>query len=317
MFTYQAFGIGISSEIELPELAPAPSLRQALRVLRRDLPDPPLDQSAERFDCGIGPNGDIYLYWDQVGVFCVSSDGHDVVVGTGPEIDPAYVRLALLGPVIGLALRNLGCLVLHASAVLVNGTACLFVGQSGAGKSTMAAALHRAGHYLLCDDIVAMKVPADNPGPFRVDPGISRIKLWPDSAQVVTDTDSKVEPLYDGFDKLALTLPGRASDIEHDCRVKAIFFLTIADELVVQSIHGIQAVLNLVANSYAAAVDPRLSIATAAGELGECGRLAASAETVILKRPADLERLPDVVRLVEEFVSSDVPGSSAVQEQPV
>jgi len=56
-----------------------------------------------------------------------------------------------------LAQRN-GAL-LHACAVLMNNTAVLFCGESGAGKSTMAGLWHQRGYTILSDDrIIARKM---------------------------------------------------------------------------------------------------------------------------------------------------------------
>ena len=56
---------------------------------------------------------------------------------------------------ISLVQRGFG--VLHASAVVIGDTAVAFLGDSGAGKSTVAAALCSRGHGLLADDLVTIE----------------------------------------------------------------------------------------------------------------------------------------------------------------
>ena len=93
------------------------------------------------------------LHWD--GVDCtVSADGHHVrMTSSGSSADPDEF---LAGTVLALAWRLRGELCLHASAVSIGGRAVLFVGESGAGKSTIAAALAVRGHRVIADDLVVI-----------------------------------------------------------------------------------------------------------------------------------------------------------------
>jgi hypothetical protein len=63
-------------------------------------------------------------------------------------------RQIILGPglVLALALRGVWCL--HASAAMYKDTLFVFLGESGQGKSTLAAYLSGAGWQLVCDDIL-------------------------------------------------------------------------------------------------------------------------------------------------------------------
>ncbi len=63
-------------------------------------------------------------------------------------------REILLGPALVLALVIRGTWSLHASAVTCQGKTIAFVGESGRGKSTLAAYLSNAGWHLVADDIL-------------------------------------------------------------------------------------------------------------------------------------------------------------------
>ena len=98
----------------------------------------------------------------------------------------------LRGPVLGMVLRLRGLVALHASAVVVDGSAVALVGATGAGKSTTAAAFVKAGRPLLCDDVVALQ-PIGNG--FDVLPGCPRLKLWPTAACLVYGDDPNLPRL--------------------------------------------------------------------------------------------------------------------------
>lgn len=82
--------------------------------------------------------------------------------------DPSWQR-QLLDTVLLCASSLYGAQLLHAGAVLLPGGVAAIAGPTGAGKSTLTAALMRRGHTLLADDIVALDLDGDGvrayPGP--------------------------------------------------------------------------------------------------------------------------------------------------------
>lgn len=68
----------------------------------------------------------------------------------------------------------------HGSAVEVNGEAVLITGNSAAGKSTLAAALHEKGYPFISDDLSA--IFEDKTGSCLIKKGIPSVKLWNDTS---------------------------------------------------------------------------------------------------------------------------------------
>jgi|GEM_PF-2939788 hypothetical protein len=101
-----------------------------------------------------------YLLWARdFGRVLISPDGLELLC----EPDPAnadWARL-LAAQALPLAATIRGMEVLHASGVVLDGTALLVAGPPGAGKSSLAAALVRAGGQLLSDDAVALELSGD------------------------------------------------------------------------------------------------------------------------------------------------------------
>ncbi|MEM7669662.1 MAG: hypothetical protein AAF317_11040, partial [Pseudomonadota bacterium] len=105
-------------------------------------------------------------------------DGREVHVSPGKATHNGHLELFLAGSAIGVVLHQRGLHALHAATIAVDGVAIAFVGEQGAGKSTLAAAMAQAGHRILGDDVIALCPETE--GMF-VYPGSSRFKLWRNS----------------------------------------------------------------------------------------------------------------------------------------
>ena len=129
-----------------------------------------------------------------------------VVCGAGREVwatwpDPWTaddMATYLLGPVFAFILRLRGVTCLHASAIAVEGRAVVFVGPAGAGKSTVAATFARRGYAVMSDDVVALH---DDGGAPSVQPGPSRIRLWPESVLALYGSAEALPRLTPTWDK--------------------------------------------------------------------------------------------------------------------
>ena len=84
----------------------------------------------------------------------------------------------LLGNLVGMALRLQGQCVLHGNAARVGDRSIVWLGDKGAGKSTLSAAFLNAGYELITDDQVVLYPDASR---WRPGYGVPRIRLWPDS----------------------------------------------------------------------------------------------------------------------------------------
>lgn len=93
----------------------------------------------------------------RLGRFVVSPHGQHVGYRRDPAAAPAACEAYFFSALIALPLELQGALCLHASAVVGgDGLALVFVGASGAGKSTIAAHALRAGGLLAADDLAPL-----------------------------------------------------------------------------------------------------------------------------------------------------------------
>ena len=118
-----------------------------------------------------------------VGEFIISADLSEVVVRGDPAGRVELLPILLAGTVSSFLLALRGATVLHASAVAIDGSALAFVGQSGRGKSTLAALLCVDGAQLVTDDVLV----ADPGPPVTCVGGASGLRLRAAAAAIAAE----------------------------------------------------------------------------------------------------------------------------------
>jgi len=131
--------------------------------------------------------------------FVVSCDGGLVFGKWPPPLTLEDTLTYVMGPILGIVLRRLNWTCLHASAVVWNGRSVIFVGRTGAGKSTTAAAaIRRHGARMLTDDIVALRRSGNA---YLVQPGQSWVRLWESAVRLLFDDEAALPLLTPNWDK--------------------------------------------------------------------------------------------------------------------
>lgn len=171
---YRVSGLSVASEIELPGLIAGSAARDPDVTIRRgQVPETLTGATAS------GPTWQVagrqfLLRIPDIARFLLN-DGHEIVFAPASDQAAVDMPIFLLGTVFGILLHQREQIVLHASAVRVNGKAVLFAGSSGAGKSTLAAALAQRGYPLVTDDVCTLTIGGDGP---LVHPDGRQLKLW-------------------------------------------------------------------------------------------------------------------------------------------
>jgi len=292
---YKAYGLTIGSDIFLPELEPAtPSAPDiSIAVAPVDFPRPASEGgTAFRFEAARQ-----YLSWQAVGTFLVGGASR-IDVDPAPGIDDALLAFPLLGPVMALLLHRRGLLILHASAVAVGGKSVIFMGDKGAGKSTTAGAMIRAGHCLLTDDVVALDL--SDPAKPTILPGFPQLKLAADAADAIRIGHAEVRPqAHPQIDKaqhrLHAGFSGQATPVAR------IYMLERGDQAKISPLPGAGALPAIMRFSYAT----RFGREALAGDLAsihlrQCARLADKVGVRRLEVPAGLGRIGEAVALIED-----------------
>ena len=88
----------------------------------------------------------------------------------------------------------------------VGGSAAIFLGDKGAGKSTTVSALLDAGQRLLTDDLVALATENAGGVP-AVQPAFPAVKLWPDTLHALSlDPEQGAQVIHPSITKVQKTI---------------------------------------------------------------------------------------------------------------
>jgi hypothetical protein len=118
-------------------------------------------------------------------------------------VDYALIETFLLGIVMSYCLESRGTPILHASAVQVDDRLVAFIADSGGGKSTLAAALVRAGFLLVSDDILPIR---RLDGQFLGCPSFPVLRMYPVQAQYFLGHLQGLQRMNDYTSKLLVAL---------------------------------------------------------------------------------------------------------------
>ncbi len=297
MYSYVAYGARIGSYLPLPQLvAAAPGEPHDVQVRLGRVGAPPFDRSTSEFQCHV-VDGEIWIHCDGVGTFRIC-DGRHIDVEPHPEARESALRSYIIKAALAAALRQQGKLILHASAVVVNGAGAAFVGVSGAGKSTTTAALHARGHALVADDLVAVDL-ADPEQPLLL-PGAPQIALLPESALAVGDDPAQLAPVTPRSPKYAREA-GAGYAVE-PAPLRRVYVLGDGEATAITAMPRDEALGALVVHTFGRRVfQPRPD----AGHFFQVAALVRAVPVRRLERRRDLAALGSLASLVEHDIAGD------------
>ena len=298
-YRYQAFGIHFASCIPCPQLKPSTATPN-VEIKAGTVPDclAQIRKQGRRYQA---TDDELLLKIPDVAAYWVKG-GESIVIDRAPQSDDAAVQLYLWGFSIGALLDQRGLLVLHGSAVVVQGSAVLFLGKSGAGKSTLATAFHKLGYWLAADDICAIEVTPEH---LMLHPSFPQVKLWDDACQKLDREQGfihqkSIEPIYSRPGKYAVYFEN--SFWQHPLPLKRIYLLTPSDSqsLTLQPITGLQKIPLLQQQTHGFPLVQYMGY----GErhLQQCIRVASQIPLVKVVRPLDTFLLEELVDLIEADV---------------
>lgn len=208
-----------------------------------------------------------------------------------PESTLGHIFLNQVVP-IALSARG-GRLVLHASAVAIDGGAVAFAGETGQGKSTLAGSFCRAGAPLVTDDFLVVE---ETPSELSVIPTYGGLRLWDDAASAVAVASAELPNVAHFSDKKRISLAEHQLPFcSGPVPLERIYLL--GDDVPEVSMIGIEPIPARAAmmelTRYAFHLDLSVS-AVREAEFSRLGKLAAAVPVYRLSYPRRWDELPTV-----------------------
>lgn len=236
---------------------------------------------------------------------CLVTGGNSIRIEPYEDVCHDMIAPNVLGGCMAVILRQRGYLVLHASSVAMGSGAIAFLGGSGWGKSTLAAALHADHRSVLTDDIMALQLGNNTP---VVIPAFPQCRLSSAAAEFLGKDSATPTSLSSHIHKRAYTF-------EHGFQtqplpLKKMYILAKGDAHSITLISPKEAFAHLVSHTRAIAT---LSNKNALKKhFQQCTSLLEQVPCYRFVRKPGLEELPNLVKLVTNHAN----GSPLKQPQP-
>jgi hypothetical protein len=293
---YVGYGLRICSAVELSSLLTTSVTQDDADVIIREgevhLGDAPRSQGTGWLH---GDAQEMVLYHE--GLAFRISNGREIVVDAPGEEHSWMLHVLLTGPVMAVLIHQRGVLPLHASAVAIDGKVCAFLGESGWGKSTLAAALNRRGHPIVADDVVGIGFQAD--GRPVVHPAFAQLRIAPGAAAALGIPLESLPPLDDDADGRVLYAASNRATLGHAIPLDSLFVLAVGEAHRVDRVHGCEAFRAIERQAYVNR-DLLESTGTTRRHFQQCAQLTQVVEAYRLQRPRSLSALPKTAQTVEQ-----------------
>ena len=238
------------------------------------------------------------LRFPELADFEVSHDGNTVRGWPVPGVPEPSVQHLYLNQVFPLALSMQDKLVFHASAVEIDGAAVAFMGESGRGKSTLAASFATSGSRFLTDDGLVVEYVD---GTWRILPSHPSIRLWEDSQQALIAAGAPMASPVSYTSKSRFLAGDDIAFCDQPRRLRCVYFLGTgtAPEPQFERLPAGEALIELVKHSFLLDIEERKLLAT---HFDELSRLASRPLYYRLDYPRRFEDLAQVRMAIVEHV---------------
>ncbi|MBN1143545.1 MAG: hypothetical protein JXA72_03955 [Bacteroidales bacterium] len=179
-YYYRAYGLHIASQIRVTGFEPALADEPDVVIRVGEVPEN-LENAINQTRFYQSNAHEFLLTTAKVGNLYIAN-GKEIVVQSAVNPSDNNLSAYIVGMAFGAIMHQRRLLPLHASTVIYKDKCLMFAGRSGAGKSTIAAALISAGAKLVADDVSVVEFTSEKPA---IRPAFPTLKIWADSLQHV------------------------------------------------------------------------------------------------------------------------------------
>lgn len=216
--SYKCYGLVIESEINLPELEETTEKVQ-VEIKFGKTPERlenPMESSI-RYEIS---KNEFLIKIDNIAKFYVA-EGKSITIERLNENNDEDIKIFLYSTVFAALLQQRGYLVFHGMTAKLNNKGVVFLGNSNAGKSALAATLYEKGYSILSDELCVVKVEKGNR--LCVFKGISRLYLWNDTLIQLNKDIKDFKPMRKDIKKYIYNVK---TNINESMRVDKIFIIS-------------------------------------------------------------------------------------------
>ena len=167
-----------------------------------------------------------------------------------PQVSTETIQHLFLNQVVPLALSLQKKLVFHASGVEIDNEAIAFVGQSGMGKSTLAASFASHGFRFLADDGLHLEAKTNQ---YYVYPSHHpSLRLWEDSLNALSLSSSNTALAVSYTPKVRILADQQLAYCDDDRPLRCVYFLGKgnADQITIEPVSSRDAMIEMVRHSF-------------------------------------------------------------------
>lgn len=292
MFFYKAYNLSIASELELSELEPIDpqNIYDVSICLKKIDSSQYIKERKFSIDFRVRLTDDgIFLISEGIDI-CKIIKGKTIFINPDTGLDHTYLKILILGPVLTLLLQQRNYLVLHASAIDINGHAVAFIGTNGTGKSTTLFALNKKGYPLITDDILCITSTNDIP---LVNPSYPRLKLNEDVMIFMNENIYSTPKTHVYADKYSYLVNKYSSSQKP---LKNIYVLETGTECKIETISSKESLMKLIESSYCFEMFSDKEIKD---NFKDCAQILENVQVKRLKILRSFYKLPDLIKIIE------------------
>lgn len=297
-YYYRLFGMPFATPEPVPGVVETAAEAGAVRVRFGDVPDE-IDNPAYRDDA-VQASASEYLFANPSGVRLYIRGDHEITLEPDRQVERALRWMLIFGIGASVAGLRRGFVPLHASAVEACGGCVALAGQSGFGKSTLAASLVSLGYPLFADDLCLIQ-PGGAQGPL-VGAGLRESRLCDDAVDALDWVDHAPVASHRGPDKHVYRF---THDTPSLLPLKRIYVLDYAREDWPAGIHRLRGIESL--QAVIGCLRMRLGMLNVGDRERTFAALAAvcgAAEVYRFVRPCELAALRDWTRHLANHFSA-------------